>query len=389
MRLRKPLLCLSLVGLLACLGWPNAKSDGLRGQLALVERERLWRCHGSYSQLEQLDWRLSQLHSERADLLSQARVRCERLFQEQEAQKLWMIEQSAMQAQVEQATREFAAQTEREMKAVRQRFQREMQAAQVPEQDLRALAAAAVTRFRLEKQKKVSERLQARGLQLAEEVARLEDDLARQFQAEKVDLQVNLQLRDDEAARLRLAAISDEIDRRVTARRQLVETEMRDYTSIEEGQLAIEVRDYEQALRKEMPAPAPDLSALRHALLGLQQQRQAQLIEVVGHLEARARSRFQEQLSGLRGGHERAGEIWPEAFLEPKQRARLRQLPELIREVKRRREAVYARLSGGISRVVGEQARRGGFEAVITDVRLNLQLEDLTDVSLAGVSQLK
>lgn len=390
MRLGKPLLCLSLVGLLACLGWPNVKTDGLRVQLALVERERLWKCHGNYPQLAQLDWQMSQLHSEQSALLSLAQIRCDRLFQEQAAAKLWGQQQSAMRAQVEQANREFQAQTEREMKAVQARFQRQMQAAvQVPDQDLRTMAAAAVTRFRLEKQKELSLRLQARGRQLAEEVTGLEDDLARHFQSEKVDLQVRLQVREDEGARRRLAAIAQEIDRCVSDRRQLAETELRDYTSIEEGQLALEVRDYEAGLQAQMRTSATDLSALRQELLSVQKLRQTQLVAVVRNLESRARSRFQEQLSGLRGRHHKAGEFLPEAFLEPKERARLQRLPKLIRELGQRRETVSAHLGQGISQVVGEQAQRSGFQAVLTDARLNLQLEDLTDVSLAGVSQLK
>lgn len=390
MRLGKPLLCWSFVGLLACLGWPNAKSDGLRSQLAVVERDRLWKCHGSYTQVAQLDWQLDRLHSERSGLLSLAQRRCDQAFQEREARQLWTDQQSAMRAEVEQASRDFQAQTERELKAVHARFQQQIQAAShIPEGDLQTMAAAAVTRFRLEKQKELSLRLQTRRRQLAEEVSRLEDELARQFQAEKVDLQVRLQVREDEAARRRLAAISEDFDSRLSARRQLAETEMRDYTSIEEGQLALELRDYEQQLRREILPPAPDLSAMRQELMGLQQHRQAQLMQVVRGLEARARNRFQEQLSALPRRHQPAGEIMPEAFLEPKEKVRLHQLPDQIRELRRRRSEVYARLSQGVSRVVGEQAQRRDFEAVVTDVRLNLQLEDLTDVSLAGVSELK
>ena len=46
-------------------------------------------------------------------------------------------------------------------------------------------------------------------------------------------------------------------------------------------------------------------------------------------------------------------------------------------------------MSEGIGRVVAAQARRRGSQAVLTNVRLNLDLEDLTDVSLAGVSELR
>lgn len=387
MALRKTGFCLSLVGLLACWGWPNGQADGLRGELAVVERERLWKCHGSYTELEQLDRQLESLQSERIDLLSRAQVRCDRLFQEQHARQLWQAEQSQMQARVEQVTRQFKAQTEREMKDVQGRFLSQLKAS-LPEPDLQEMAAAAATRFRLEKQKELSLRLQARQRQLDEAVARFEDELSRQFQDEKVKLQVKLQLAEDESARRRLAAIEEELDARKAERRRLAEMEMRDYRSIDEGQLALEVREYEEGLRREIQPPAPDLSPLASRLRAVQKQRQAQLIQVVGSLEAAARDHFRAQLVRLRVVHQPAGEILPEAFLEPKERARLHKLAALVLEERRRRQAVYARLSGEIAPVVGEQARKRGLESVVTEVRLNLQLEDLTDVSLAGVSEL-
>ncbi len=387
MALRKTGFCLSLVGLLACWGWPNGQADGLRGELAVVQRERLWKCHGSYTELEQLDRQLESLQSERIDLLSRAQVRCDRLFQEQHARQLWQAEQSQMQARVEQVTRQFKAQTEREMKDVQARFLSQLKAS-LPEPDLQEMAAAAATRFRLEKQKELSLRLQARQRQLDEAVARFEDELSRQFQDEKVKLQVKLQLAEDESARRRLAAIEEELDARKAERRRLAEMEMRDYRSIDEGQLALEVREYEEGLRREIQPPAPDLSPLASRLRAVQKQRQAQLIQVVGSLEAAARDHFRAQLVRLRVVHQPAGEILPEAFLEPKERARLHKLAALVLEERRRRQAVYARLSGEIAPVVGEQARKRGLESVVTEVRLNLQLEDLTDVSLAGVSEL-
>ena len=387
MALRKTGFCLSLVGLLACWGWPNGQADGLRGELAVVQRERLWKCHGSYTELEQLDRQLESLQSERIDLLSRAQVRCDRLFQEQHARQLWQAEQSQMQARVEQVTRQFKAQTEREMKDVQARFLSQLKAS-LPEPDLQEMAAAAATRFRLEKQKELSLRLQARQRQLDEAVARFEDELSRQFQDEKVKLQVKLQLAEDESARRRLAAIVEELDARKAERRRLAEMEMRDYRSIDEGQLALEVREYEEGLRREIQPPAPDLSPLASRLRAVQKQRQAQLIQVVGSLEAAARDHFRAQLVRLRVVHQPAGEILPEAFLEPKERARLHKLAALVLEERRRRQAVYARLSGEIAPVVGEQARKRGLESVVTEVRLNLQLEDLTDVSLAGVSEL-
>lgn len=390
MRLGKTGFCLSLVGVLACWAWPNGRSDGLRGELAVVERERLWKCHGSYPQLQELDWKLGRLQSERIELLTRAQMRCDRLLQEQEAHRLWDLQRSQMQAQMEQATQEFKGRAEREMRAVHARFERQLKAAaRVPDRDLQMMATAAVMRFRLEKQKELSARLQARRRQLDELVARLEDDLGRRFQPEKVALQVRLQAHEEEAARARLSAIADEVEECVAARRRLAETELRDYTSIEEGQLAIEVGEYEQGLRRELTPAAPDLAALqrqeRHQLRSVQQIRQAELVQVVRNLEASARARFQDQLAGLRGRHDKSGELLPEAFLEPGERARLHHLPELMREARRRRQEVHAHMSSGIARVVAERA---GERGVITHVRLNLELEDLTDVSLAGVSQL-
>jgi len=387
MALRKAGFCLSLVGLLACWGWPNGQSDGLRGELAVVERERLWKCHGSYPELAQLDQQLEILQSERLELLVRAQNRCDRLFQEQRARQLWQAEQSQMQDRVEQVTRQFKAQTEREMKDIQDRFLSQLKAA-LPGPDLQEMAAAAATRFRLEKQKELSLRLQTRQRQLDEGVARFEDELPRQVQDEKVKLQVKLQLAEDEQARRRLAAIEEELDARKAERRRRAEMELRDYRSIEEGQLALEVREYEEGLRREIQPPAPDLAPLAKQLRAVQKQRQAQLMQVVSNLEASARDHFRTQLARLRVVHQPAGEILPEAFLEPKERVRLHRLAGLVVEERRRRQTVYARLSRDIAPVVAEQARKRGLESVVTDVRLNLRLEDLTDVSLAGVSEL-
>lgn len=390
MRLKKSILCASLVGLLACLGWSNAKQDGLRDQLAVVERERLWKSHGAYAELEQLDGRLGRLQSEQADLLARAQWRCDRLFQEQAAHRLWDEQRSQLQGEVEQATLDFKARTEREMKEVHTRFEAQLKTtARIPGEDLQTMAAAAVTRFRLEKQKEMGQRIQARRHQLDEAVSGLEQELQARYQAEKVNLQVRLEVREEAAARRRLAEIEQEIDTRVSDRRRLAETELSDYATIEEGQLTLEVRDYEAGLRSQLQ-PSVDFAQLksqeRTQLAQVQKARQAELLTVVQNLEAAARDRFQNQLKGLKPNHHRAGEFLPEAFLEPEERARLGKLPQEVKEVRRHRRELDQKMTGAIGRVVGQRAQG---RAVLTDVRLNLGVEDLTDVSLAGVSELK
>ena len=326
MRLRS-LCCLSLVGLLACLGWSNSKSDGLRAQLAVVDRERLWKCHGKWPELEQADLRLGRLQLERAELLSRAQWRCDRLFQEKAAQQLWEGARSDMRLQVEQVTRQFQAETEQEMKAVHARFEAQMKAAvQVPDRDLQVMASAAVTRFRLEKQKEVGARVLARRHQLDETVTGYVEELQRQFQPEKMNLLVGLELREDQAARRRLSEIEQLIDTRAEARRRLAETELSDYASIEQGQLALEVRDYEESLRREVQPRMPDLTALqsqeRGKLREVQQTQRARLVAVVHDLEASAMDQFRKKVSRLKAVHRPLGEILPGAFLEPQERQR-------------------------------------------------------------------
>ena len=390
MRLRKSILCVSLVGLTACLSWSNARQEGLRDQLAVVERERLWKSHGAYPELEQLDGRLGRLQSEQADLLARARWRCDRLFQEQAAHRLWNEQRSQLQGEVEHATLDFKVRTEREMKEVHTRFESQLKsAARLPAGDLQTMAAAAVTRFRLEKQKEMGQRIGARRQQLDEAVSNLEQDLQARYQDEKVNLQVRLEVREDGAARRRLAEIEQEIDTRVSDRRRLAETELSDYVTIEEGQLNLEVRDYASGLRAQLQ-PSMDVARLqsqeRTQLAQLQKARQAELLTVVQNLEAAARDRFQSQLKGLKPKHHRAGEFLPEAFLSREERARLGKLPQEVMEVRRHRRELDQKMTVAIGRIVGQRAQG---RAVLTDVRLNLGVDDLTDVSLAGVSELK
>lgn len=386
--------CLSLVGLLACLGWSNSKSDGIRAQLAVVERERLWSHHGAWPELERADLQLGHLEAERSELLARAQFRCDRLFQEKAARQLWEDACSDVQLQVEQATRQFQAETEQEMKAIHARFERQMKAAvHVPDRELQSMAAAALTRFRLEKQKEVAARVLARRHQLDAEVAQHVDDLQQQFQSEKVNLLIGLELREDPGARHRLSEIEQALETHSAARRQLAETELSDYTSIEEGQLALELRDYEAGLRRQLQPQMPNLTALqsqeRGRLREVQRVQKAKLVAVVRNLEAIAKDRFRRQLSDLKPVHQSAGEILPEAFLKSSERQRLRRLPQLIVQAGQTRRRVAAHLGQGVGEVVAEQAVKRGRQAVLTDVRVNLDLEDLTDVSLAGVSELR
>ena len=112
------------------------------------------------------------------------------------------------------------------------------------------------------------------------------------------------------------------------------------------------------------------------------------LVEVVRPLELEARRELEQRLAALKGEH-LGGELLPQRFLAPEQVARLRQLPGLIEEARARRRREAAQLGEGIAQVVGEQAKARGVEVVLTDVRVNNGLQDLTDVCLAGVSQLK
>ena len=210
MKLRT-LLLMPLVGI--CLAGATQESDVLRERIAIVERERLWQCHPGYGRLAQLDLEVRGLESQRHELLAQARFNCDTLVRRGEAQQLWDAQRLDLRRQMEATSREFQVSTEKEMAAIHARFEGKVaeivKKSQVPS---REMAAIALTRFRLEGQKELDQRVEAEYQRRAAELARQDDLAAVQVQEERV----NLQLHDDEQSRHRL----QELDERMSFERE-------------------------------------------------------------------------------------------------------------------------------------------------------------------------
>lgn len=387
MKLRT-LLLMPLVGI--CLAGATQESDVLRERIAVVERERLWQCHPGYGRLAQLDLEVRGLESQRQELLAQARFNCDALVRRSEAQQLWDAQRLDLRRQMEATSREFQVSTEKEMAAVHARFEGKvaeiMKKSQVPS---REMAAIALTRFRLEGQKELDQRVQAEYQRRAAELARQDDLAVVQVQEEKV----NLQLHDDEQSRHRLQELDERLSFEREARHEASRRELEAWVEEQRAQLDRDVAAYQARLAGELKPPAAELQALRlqerQEMQRVQELRQAEMVEVVSQLEGNARMVLERRLGELTEQHHLGGELLPRRFLTSAQVARLRQLPGLIEEARARRRREAAQLGEGIEQVVGEQAKARGVEVVLTDVRVNNGLQDLTDVCLAGVSQLK
>lgn len=405
MHFRKSAVVLSVTLLAAVLGGAQQQaspSDALRRQLAVVERDRLWKCHPGYGPFEQLDWEVRSLQAERQGLLLEAQRTCDLLYHHLEVEQALSTERQSRQAQIAELAREFEANTEAEMVAIHNRFERQvaetMKGYGKPvsnPQDFQLMAVAQVTKFRLEKQKELGSRLQAEQQRLDLELARLEDEIAASTQAEKVNLQIKVQMGDDEAARRRLAALDEEMAAAKALRRQQLEGEMQAYAAQQKVQVEADILAFEQRLRQEyqqrLSAP-PELSELRRqeqqALRKAQQARRTRLVEIVSDREREARQVFAKLVERHPLAHSKDAEVVPALFLDAPSRARLQQLSGLLETAQNKRRQAHHQLEVGIRGVVEQQAQKHGLAGVVTDYRFNLGLQDLTDSSLAGVSQL-
>ena len=406
MHLKRSVVVLSLSLLAAILGGAqqrSAPSDALRRQLAVVERDRLWKCHPGYGQFEQLDWEVRSLQAERQGLLLEAQRSCDMLYHHLDVEQSLGAERQVRQAQIAGLAREFEAKTEAELLAIHNRFDRQiaetMKRYGKPvsnPRDFQLMAASQVTKFRLEKQKALQEGLQAEQLRLDLELAHFEDETAASTQDEKVSLQLRLQLAEDEVVRRRLAALDDQMAEAKIRRRQQQEREMLAYTSQQKALVEQEVLAFEQRLQAEYQqqlSPPPELAQLRRQeqqeLRKAQQARRAQLVQIVRNWEQEARHDFAGLVQRHPLTHSEDAEVVPALFLDGPSRARLQKLSGLLEKAQGKRREAYHRLGAGIRHVVEIQAQKRGMAGVLTDYRVNLGLEDLTDSSLAGVSQIR
>ncbi len=366
----------------------------MRQRIAIVERERLWQCHPGYGRLAELDMEVRGLEAQRQELLAQASFNCDALVRQGEAQQLLSSQRQAMRLQVETASRDFQARTEQELAAIHARFEGKVaeivKKSQVPS---REMAAMALARYRLEGQKQLDLRVQAEHQRRAGELARQDDLAAAQVQPEKVNLQLTLQLHEDESARRRLQELDERLASEREARHEVSRRELEAWVEEQRRQLDRDVIAYQASLAGELRHPAGELQALRleesQQLQQVQKRGRAELVEVVRQIEGQARLEFERRMTDLKERHQLGGELLPQRFLAPAQLARLRALPALIESARQRRRREAAHLAEGISQVVEEQAKARGIEVVLADLRANNGLQDLTDVCLAGVSQLK
>ncbi|MBS2037003.1 hypothetical protein JST97_18580 [bacterium] len=391
MRLRTfcllPLLGVWLVG-------ATQESEILRQRVAVIERERLWQCHPGYARLAELDLQLTGLEAQRRELLGLARQNCDSLALREQARQLWEAQQMEMRQQVDRVSKEFQGRTQQEMASIHARFEGQLaeivKKSQIPSAEMLSMA---VTRFRLEKQKNLEHRLQAELQRRSVDLAQQDDQAASQVQPEKVNLQLALQVQENEQARRRLQELDERLASEREARHQATMREFETWADEQRSGLQREVANYQLRLSGQGQTPVKEFLAVREAerqeLQRAQKLRRTELVEVVRRLESAGRLQFEQRLSQLQSSHWPAGELLPQRFLAPAEAARLRQLPARIQAARELRRREEARLSRGIAQVVGEQAQARGFEVVLTDLRYSSRLQDLTDVCLAGVSQLR
>lgn len=370
------------------------ETEVLRERMAVVERERLWQSHPGFARLTELDFRVATLEAQRKDLLDRACHSCDTQLARGRAQQLWDSQQAEMRQQIESASRDFQERTQNDLKQIHARFEGKLseitRESRLPSQEMLALA---VTRYRLDKQKGLDLQIQAEQQRRNLELARQDDLAARQVQEQKLNLQLALQVKDDDLDRRRLSQLDEALADERGARHQRSAQELEAWVVERRARLQGEVADYQARLLAESQLPLRQFEALgaaeRQEFKRVQETRKAQLMQVVRQLEAVGRQRFQQKLGNLKSEHSVLGELIPQRFLSSAEAARLARLPALIRETRQTRQREQARLAQGVSEVVGTQARKRGVEVVLTDPGYDCGLQDLTDVCLAGVSQLR
>jgi hypothetical protein len=287
------------------------------------------------------------------------------------------------------------------------------------EQNLKIMASRNVTARRLELEKASSNELAAERNRLDQQLAAYEDEVSLKYQDEKLNLQMRMQNGPTEevekATRERLNQIDDEIAAAKASKRQEVEASMEAFRNQKQASFEKELASYEANLMAELrskapnladrpkrPTAAPQISAEAKAKVEQAQREMASAMaarkaEIEGQMSARgneARARLEAKAKEVEGRLKELERQLQEDMerrsknLSQKAKQQLEKAKAELKKAEADYKVVYDKVQADLAAAVGKIASKQNIPCVLGTYVVNVELEDLTDLSVVSVKQI-
>jgi hypothetical protein len=418
----------------------------MKKQLAIVEASKLLEKHPDFEKLKDLETQVMKLEGEKRDISDNAKKNILKNSRDtflrayKDARAEMEAEQAAISGEMEGLARALQGQMGAELGEIKAKLDQELQgeikkyrpadtlklndvgtqAVGEYAENLRLMASRNLTAHRLEKEKAIKGEIDAERNRLDQQLAVYEDEVSMRYQEEKLNLQLKMQNSPSEdvekVTRERLNAIDDEVAAAKADKRKEIEATMSAFHDRKQAEFEADVKGYEARLKDEMmakvggrrtqlqnqpgtsQAPPPEVKAkIDSAQATFQQAMETRKAELMGKMkqkESEARARLeakQEQIKRRLSSLEKELESQLAKrtdFLDKKSREKLKQLDKDLEKARADRKVVFDKMQGDLAVFVGKVADKKGIPCVIGTCVVNLDLEDLTDLSMVEVAQI-
>lgn len=420
----------------------------LKEELAVVDGAKLLELHPDYSKLRDLEQQMQKLESEKKDVSEKGQRDA---FKNTRSTFLRALEQAKAEMQREQASvagemdglaralqgqmsaemNEIKAKLDSELKGTIEKYRpsdtvklndRGVQAVGEYGENLKLMAARNLTAHRLEKEKSTRAEIDAERNRLDQQIAAYEDEVSMKYQEEKLNLQLKMQNSPNEdtekTTRERLNVIDDEVSAAKAEKRKEIDGQMVAFHDKKQAEFESEMKSYEARLRDEISvkvggrrselmnqsstsvAPPPEIRAKIEAAQATMQSamesRKAELMSAMKAKESEARGRLEAKQAQIK---ERLSQLEKELqqqlakrtdFLDKKSKARLAEIDKSLEKCKADYKIVYDKMREDLDKMVGKVAQQKNVGAVISISKdnVNLELQDLTDLSMVEIKQM-
>ncbi len=417
---------------------------GLKAELAVVEAEKLLREHPDYPKLNELEERIQKLAIEEETLPLKGREKAvgkgqRTMLKALEQAKAEMEgEQARLRGEMEGLARALQGRMAAEMNEVKARLDADLIAKlkKIQPQDtspdagfesvgeygenLKLMASRNLAARRLELEKATQNELMAERSRLDQQLAAHDDEVSLRFQEEKLNLQLKMQNNPSEevekATRARLDAIDDEVSAAKEQKRREIDAQMEAFRAERQAKFDREIAAYESRVKAEIsekirekqvaigkrPAAAPTPKEVQALIDQARSKMESEMAARKSELEAQMRQKEGEARSQLEAKSKQIEARLRELektikaeltrrsdFLDKATQAKLDQVKRDLEKVRAERKQLYEKMLADLSEMVGKVAQKKNVPGVIGQSLVNIDLEDLTDLSMVEVKQME
>ncbi len=424
----------------------------LQQEVAVVEESKLLEQHPDYPKLRDLETQMQKLDAEKKEVSTKGRAAALKSTQStflralEQAKAEMQQEQAAISGEMDGLARALQGQMSAEMTEIKAKLDSELkgtidkyrpadtvklndrgvQAVGEYGENLKLMAARNLTAHRLEKEKSTRAEIDAERNRLDQQIAAYEDEVSMKYQEEKLNLQLKMQNNPNEetekTTRERLNVIDDEVSAAKAEKRKEIDAQMVAFHDKKQAEFESEMKSYEARLRDEIAvkvggrrsqlvnqpntsvAPPPEIKAKIEAAQATMQSamesRKAELMSKMKAKESEARARLEAKQSQIK---ERLQQLEKELqqqlakrtdFLDQKSKARLAEIDKSLDKCKADYKIIYDKMRADLNTMVGKVAQKKNAACVISIYKgrgmedVNLELQDLTDLSMVEVKQM-